>query len=82
MRLEELCTMRMRYDEGTWLAPYGEHEYVGFGAQTVRRAIPEAVFDVPDGRFLSVQDQPILGALVNAIRELARRVAELEEEVL
>ena len=31
MRLEELCTLRMRYDEGTWLAPYGEHEYEGFG---------------------------------------------------
>src|SRR3989449_8596720 len=31
MRLEGLCTLRMRYGEGTWLAPYGENEYTGFG---------------------------------------------------
>ena len=31
MRLEELCTLRMQYREGTWLAPYGENEYAGFG---------------------------------------------------
>ena len=36
MRLEELGTMRMRYDEGTWIAPCGEHEYVGFGTGKVR----------------------------------------------
>src|SRR3989442_14169484 len=32
MRFEELCTLRMQYGEGTWLAPYGENEYAGFGA--------------------------------------------------
>ncbi len=31
MRFEELCTLRMQYGEGTWLAPYGETEYAGFG---------------------------------------------------
>ena len=31
MRFEELCTLRMQYGEGTWLAPYREHEYAGFG---------------------------------------------------
>src|SRR3989442_12082945 len=31
MRFEELCTLRMQYGEGTWLAPYGESEYAGFG---------------------------------------------------
>ena len=31
MRLEKLCTLRMQYREGTWLAPYGENEYAGSG---------------------------------------------------
>src|SRR2546428_10530838 len=31
MRSEELCTLRMQYGEGTWLAPYGESENAGFG---------------------------------------------------
>jgi len=31
MRLEELCTLRMQCREGTWLAPYGENEFAGFG---------------------------------------------------
>ena len=31
MRLEKLCTLRMQYREGAWLASYGENEYAGSG---------------------------------------------------
>lgn len=31
MRLEPLCRVSMRYDEGAWLRPFGQAERVGFG---------------------------------------------------
>lgn len=44
--------------------------YHGFSAQNVEAAIPEAVGVGPDG-FLTLQDRPIVAALVNAVKELA-----------
>ncbi len=45
--------------------------YAGFSAQNVQLAIPEAVGEGKDG-FLTLQDRPILAAIVNAIKEIAR----------
>jgi hypothetical protein len=57
--------------------------YAGFSAQDVQRAIPEAVAVVPDrghphAGMLSLQDRPIIAALVNAIKELNERIEQLE----
>lgn len=46
------------------------NRYYGFSAQNVDAAIPEAVGVGADG-FLTLQDRPILAALVNAVKELA-----------
>lgn len=54
-----------------------EHEYSGFVAQDVREAIPEAVFVAKDG-LMSFSDRPVTAALVNSIRELERRIFQLE----
>jgi hypothetical protein len=54
-----------------WNATSGldmEHVYAGFIAQNIQTAIPEAVMAGPSG-YLSLQDRPILAALVNAIKE-------------
>ena len=53
--------------------------YSGFSAQNVQKAIPEAVGASGDG-ILSLQDRPIIAALVNAVKELSHRVAELESK--
>lgn len=59
-------------------------QYSGFIAQDIEAAIPEAVGVGSDG-FLTLQDRPIIAALVNAVKELttlnealAARVAALE----
>lgn len=44
--------------------------YHGFSAQNVEAAIPEAVGVGADG-YLTLQDRPIIAALVNAVKELA-----------
>lgn len=46
------------------------NRYYGFSAQNVDAAIPEAVGVGADG-YLTLQDRPILAALVNAVKELA-----------
>ncbi len=53
-----------------------EHDYSGFGAQDVQRAIPEAIGQNPDGS-LTLQDRPLIAALVNAIKELNAKVSAI-----
>lgn len=60
------------------------NRYSGFSAQNVEAAIPEAIGENADG-YLSLQERPILAALVNAIKELkaindqlVTRIAALE----
>ncbi len=54
-----------------------QYVYPGFSAQEVQAVIPEAVLPNRVGH-LGLQDRGILGACVNAIQELASRVAVLE----
>jgi len=44
-------------------------QYAGFSAQNVQQAIPEAVGENPNG-YLSLNDRPVLAAVVNAVKEL------------
>lgn len=55
------------------------NRYSGFSAQNVQAAMPEAVGMDGNG-FLTVQDRPIVAALLNAVKELAQRVEQLEAE--
>jgi len=52
--------------------------YAGFSAQNIRDVIPEAVAEGRNG-YLSLQDRPIIAALVNATKELASRTYAFED---
>jgi hypothetical protein len=61
----------------------GDQEFVGFIAQDVQRAIPEAITATEPSKdgtetYLSLDDRPILAAAVNAIKELNARIVALE----
>ncbi|MFC1478558.1 tail fiber domain-containing protein, partial [Candidatus Margulisiibacteriota bacterium] len=56
------------------------NEYTGFIAQDVEKAIPEAVFTNSEG-YKSLSDRPIIGALVNAIKEQQQQIEELQSEI-
>lgn len=61
----------------------GDQEFVGFIAQDVQAAIPEAITATEKSKdgteeYLSLDDRPIIAALVNAVKELSARVKELE----
>ena len=57
-----------------------ENVYSGFSAQNVGEAIPEAVSTDPRG-YLSLQERPIIAALVNAIKEIADKLDKFAEVV-
>jgi Chaperone of endosialidase len=59
----------------------GDKAYVGFIAQDVQKAIPEAI-TATEGveHYLSFDDRPVIAALVNAVKELAAKVRELESK--
>lgn len=51
--------------------------YSGFSAQNIQAAIPEAVGLTPAG-YLSLQDRPLIAALVNATKELNVKITSAE----
>ena len=54
-----------------------EHFYPGFGANEVFGVMPEPTGLNPDG-YRTLQDRGIVGALVNAVKELNSRLLVLE----
>lgn len=57
-----------------------ETVYAGFSAQNVRANIPEAIGEMANGK-LTLQDRPILAALVNAVIGMADRIDTLEAQL-
>jgi Chaperone of endosialidase len=66
-----------------WRADSGldtSRPYAGLIAQNVQEAIPEAVSVDPAG-MLTLQDRPLIAALINAVKELSTQNAELESRL-
>ena len=55
-------------------------EHIGFGAQAVQQVIPEAVTKTEEG-YLMVNNDPILWAMLNAIKEQQKEIEQLKAEV-
>ena len=55
-----------------------ENMYAGFSAQNIQSVIPIATMAQKDTGYLSIQDRPIIAALVNSIKELEARIRALE----
>lgn len=75
--------LQLRPVSYSWTAASGldrMNRYVGLIAQEVETVLPEATGEDENG-FLSIQDRPILAALINAAKELTARCATLEARV-
>jgi sporulation-control protein spo0M len=57
-----------------------EGEHVGFGAQALKQIIPEAVSSTDSG-YLTVNNDPIIWTMLNAIKEQQKQIEELKTEV-
>jgi hypothetical protein len=56
-----------------------EEPELGFVAQEAAQAVPEAVVPFGDGGLLGVRSEAVVAVLVEAVKDLARQVAELRE---
>ena len=55
-------------------------QHIGFSAQNVQRVIPEAVSQTENG-YLTVNNDPIIWAMLNAIKEQQAEIEKLKTEV-
>jgi hypothetical protein len=75
-----LQPLRYEYKRNNVLDINSPGEHVGFGAQAVQRVIPEAVTRNENG-YLTVNNDPIIWTMLNAIKEQQAEIAELRKEV-
>jgi hypothetical protein len=77
MRLQPV---RYEYKSNNALGLKSEGEHVGFGAQALKQIIPEAVSSTDSG-YLTVNNDPIIWTMLNAIKEQQKQIEELKTEV-
>lgn len=78
--VSKLNPVRYRYKENGELRLPTDKEFVGVIAQKVQSTIPEAVEENDKG-YLMVNNDPIIWAMVNAIKELRTQNQELKQRV-
>jgi len=75
----QLQPVRYSYKQDNQMGLPQDKEYVGVTAQDVERAIPEAVSENEKG-YLMVDNDPIIWAMVNAIKELKGENQDLKAQ--
>jgi hypothetical protein len=76
----QLEPIRYEYKTDNALDIRSEGEHVGFGAQAVEKVIPEAV-TTDDKGYRLVNNDPIMWAMLNGIKEQQKEIEQLKAEV-
>jgi Chaperone of endosialidase len=76
----QLQPIRYEYKRDNALGLKSEGEHVGFGAQSLQKVIPEAVSSTESG-YLTVNNDPIIWTMLNAIKEQQKEIEQLKTEV-
>ena len=76
----QLQPVRYEYKRNNALGVKSDGEHVGFGAQSVKQIIPEAVSTTDNG-YLMVNNDPIIWTMLNAIKEQQKQIEQLKTEV-
>lgn len=74
----KLRTIRYRYKEQNAMGIHDRDEHIGFVAQEVKKVIPEAVSQNQQG-YLLVNNDPIILAMLNAIKQQQKEIAEQKQ---
>src|SRR6185436_12036942 len=77
MKLEPI---RYQYKPDNALGLKFDRENIGFGAEALKKVIPEAVTTSENG-YLMVNNDPIIWTMLNAIKEQQKQIEELKNEV-
>jgi hypothetical protein len=76
----QLQPIRYEYKPNNSMGITTTGEYIGFGAQQVQKIIPQAVSENDKG-YLMVNNDPIVWAMLNAIKEQQQEIIQLKREV-
>jgi hypothetical protein len=76
----QLQPLRYVYNQNNALGLDSKGEHVGFGAQSLRLIIPEAVSETANG-YLQVNNDPIIWTMLNAIKEQQKEIEQLKGQV-
>src|SRR5262249_50963201 len=76
----QLQPVLYQYKQDNPLSLKSTDEYVGFSAQAVQRIIPEAVMKNDKG-YLLVNNDPIIWAMLNAIKEQQLQIETQQEQL-
>jgi hypothetical protein len=75
-----LTPIRYEYLKNNALGLTSDGEHVGFGAQSLQKVIPEAVVKNSEG-YLMVNNDPVLWAMLNAIKEQQKEIEQLKSQI-
>jgi hypothetical protein len=78
--LMQLQPIRYEYKKDNALGLKSGGEQIGFGAQALQKAIPEAVTTSSTG-YLQVNNDPIIWTMLNSIKEQQKEIEQLKAEV-
>ena len=76
----QLQPVRYEYKSNNALGLKSDGEHVGFAAQSLKQIIPEAVSSTENG-YLTVNNDPIIWTMLNAIKEQQKEIEQLKAEV-
>ena len=76
----QMQPIRYEYKSDNALGISLKGEYVGFGAQSIEKIIPEAISKTDNG-YLLVNNDPIVWTMLNAIKEQQQQIEQLQTEV-
>jgi hypothetical protein len=76
----QLQPIRYEYKSNNALGLKSDGEHVGFAAQSLKQVIPEAVSSTESG-YLTVNNDPIIWTMLNAIKEQQKEIEQLKMEV-
>jgi trimeric autotransporter adhesin len=79
-QIMKINPIRYRYKDDNAMGIHDPEEHVGVVAQEVQKAIPEAVTENSKG-FLLVNNDPIIWAMLNAIKEQQKQIATQQEQI-
>ena len=72
--------VRFSYKKDNAMSLPSDGETIGFSAQALQKVVPEAVTKNANG-YLVVHSDPILWAMLNAIQEQQKEIADLKDQV-
>ncbi len=79
--IDQLNPVSYSYKKDNPINLPSDGKYVGLVAQEVQKVIPEAVGEYEDG-YLSVNNDPIIWTMLNAIKELKSKNDMLKQRIL